>query len=438
MPEVFNVLNILMISEDYPPRVVGGIGTHAHDLAAGLTRLGHQVTVLADRPEPAPVRRREEGVQVVRMRLYEGPPGRETRFRTPAVTEVGCRLGRERRFDLVHLHAPSYLAAGLAFREQLGLPLLVSQHVVFRAVIRRTLEGKTESDLLHEQLIREAAEEEKAIRLADAVICVSEVVRSELEACYETLPPLRVIPNGVDVEHFTRVDPAKVAELRRRLVRSDQRLALFVGRANAVKGLPELLVAAALVRAEVPELQLVCLLSDLEPGGVEALRQQAALGGNLSFFGNVSRASIPHYFAAADFVVMPSRWEPFGLVALEAMSAAKPLITSDVEPLCRLVEEGVNGRIVPRVDRQRGVVDTRTLARVLGEMARLPDEILREMGRRGLERVKVGFSRERMVTKTQEAYRDLVAGRWGSRDRGGRAGLGAKSTGGVRPKVAVA
>jgi len=407
------MLHILMISEDYPPRVVGGIGTHARDLAVGLRRRGHRVTVLADSLETAPTVDWQEGVEVVRMRLYDGPAGDETRFRGETVAEVVEDLARTRPYDLAHFHAPGYIAAAGPIRDRLGLPLLFSQHIVFRAVVRRTLEGKEHPELLHEQLTREAAEEERVMAGADGVICVSDVVRQELEACYEALPPLRVVPNGVDIEHFARVDGAKVAELRRELARPGERLGLFVGRANAVKGLPELLAAAALLREETPELRLVCVLSDLEPSGLDVLRMQAGLLGNLSFFGNVARSSIPLYFAAADFVVMPSRWEPFGLVALEAMAASKPLITSDVAPLCRFVEDGVSGRIVPRVDRQRGVVDARALARTLAEMARLDDETLGDMGQRGFERVSAEFSKDRMVAKTEAAYRALVAGRWG-------------------------
>jgi D-inositol-3-phosphate glycosyltransferase len=296
-----------------------------------------------------------------------------------------------------------------ALREAAGLPVVLTQHQTFHAILGRLAGNGSPAGMPASSMPELQRREERCMAVADAVICVSEVIAAELRAAYPALPPLRVIPNGVDVGRFAGVDPGQVASARAALAGPAETLVLFVGRSTGVKGLPELLMAAALARGEHPGLRFGFILADAAPSAMAGLRSLEMLAGYCTFLGNVARPAIPAYFAAADVVAMPSRWEPFGLVAVEAMAAGAPVIVSDVPPLNRIVVDGVTGRIVPRVTGARGVVDVHQLARILVELARMPAGERQAMGLRGRQRAAELYSARMMVDRTLAVYRDLLS-----------------------------
>jgi len=401
--------SVLLLSPDYPPRVSGGVGTHVHDLATRLARRGWDVTVVTPGPRSRPVARREDGVEVVRIRYYDEVGEETLQLRHRALSELCVRLARQKRVDLVHVHDPFFAPVSEAVSRQTGLPLLLTQHNCFHAILERVESGKDQA--LPAAMTELRSRERRSLDVATAAICVSSVVADELRAAGGPLPPLHVVPNGVDVEAFAGVEPRQAARVRATLAAPDQRLVLFAGRAHGIKGLPELIIAAGMVRDEAPQARFAFLLCTSEPAAIAALRSSGIGADGVVFLDNVPRVDMPAHFAAADVVAMPSRWEPFGLVALEAMAAARPLLVSDAAPLNEIVRDGVTGRVVPRVAGPRGVVDARALARILVELLRMPAESLAAMGRRGQNRVRALYSLERMVETTTRVYRQVAGAR---------------------------
>jgi glycosyltransferase involved in cell wall biosynthesis len=397
---------ILLLCSDYPPRVSGGVATHVHDLARGLVRRGWTPTVVTGGRGAEPEIAVEDGVKVVRVRLFDGARGGEPCLRSRSVAEICCRIARASRCRILHLHDSFLAPVAELVRSGTGLPLLVTQHSCMQAIIART--GAGTAGPLSPSLDRVRQRERHALRLASAVVCVSDVVADELRAVGGLLPPLHVVQNGVDLEFFGSPEPGEVARARARMAADGERLVLFAGRGNGVKGWPELIFAAGLVREQAPDAHFAFLLCGGDAASVSALRGLGLGGGAIRFLDSVPRADMPAHLAAADLVAVPSRWEPFGLVAVEAMAAARPVVVSDVPPLNRIVVDRVTGRVVPRREGPRGVVDVGALARAILELLRLPPEALAAMGRRGRHRAGRLYSVDRTVEGTIRVYTDLV------------------------------
>lgn len=401
---------ILIISEDFPPRVIGGVGSHVYDLATGLVQRGWSVTVLTHSPVPSAQVKFEEGICVCRMRFYSGLSENGTRlFRTSAVIEQCQRLASYSEFDLLHFHDPMYVPAAKLLRETFRVTAIFTQHIAFRDLLAQMTHGDKRIAQFYPHLSQEAEAEAQVMEFADAIICVSEHLKRTLAQVYSSWPPLWVVPHGVDIERFSEVDSIRVTKLRSRLATPSEKIVLFVGQGNQNKGIPELLTAASLVIRQAPRAKFVFIISELNQSQLGALRQNLSFEGRVLFYSDIERAMIPLYFAAADIVVMPSRLETFGLVALEAMAAGKPLIVSEIEPLKELVIDGISGRIVPLLERDKKVVDVKCLAAALLELVRLPVNTLKQMGEYGFQITRQKYSKELMVERTISVYCNYIA-----------------------------
>lgn len=395
------VRTVLLVSSGYPPRVASGVGVHVHDLARGLASAGWLPTVVTQgRSDPAEICE-DGGVRVVRTRLVdEDGPDAPSQERTVAVCR---RIAHEERVSLAHFHETTMPAAAEALQRD-GVPIIVTQHSSLGAILDRMKTVAPAGRALPPSVVELQRREEQCLSLADAVICVSDVVAAELRSVYRALPELWVIPNGIDTGRFARLDESQVAEVRRQLIGSGTRLALFAGRAHSVKGLPELLISSSLVHGDLPHARFAFILANMKEHDLQALRSLEALPECDVFRANVPTALMPTYYAAADVVVVSSRSEPCGLVPLEAMAAGRPIVVSDVPPLNGLVVDRVTGRIVPRAAGARGVLDARALADTIADLLRMPDAELEEMGRRARQRAHTDYSIEPMIDRTIHAY----------------------------------
>ena len=165
-----------------------------------------------------------------------------------------------------------------------------------------------------------------------------------------------IIPPGVDTDVFHPVPSHRAREI---LGRYDEKTVLFVGRIDPVKGLDTWFRAMKLVVDDDPALRqhmCVCLIGgdlddDIDPDSELArlveLKEELGIGDIVTFLGSRAQAALPFYYSSAAAVVMPSRYESFGLAALEAMACGAPVVASDVGGLSFLVRDGVTGFLVP-------------------------------------------------------------------------------------------
>jgi glycosyltransferase involved in cell wall biosynthesis len=236
-----------------------------------------------------------------------------------------------------------------------------------------------------------------AARSCDRIVAVSESARDHHAArAHLPLDVYTVIPNGVDVAAFAR-DPAARATLRRQWgAADDEFIFAYVGRLSEEKGVETLLEAVSLPAARQAGLRLVIAGDGPRRTLVERFLVTPA-GERTRWLGFVK--DVRGVLSAADALVMPSRWEGFGLAAAEAMAAALPVVASDVPGLRDVVDDGATGVLVPAEDAAR-------LAEAMGRLAR-DRETCARMGAAGHARAAARFDISRTVLAHAELYRQV-------------------------------
>lgn len=234
--------------------------------------------------------------------------------------------------------------------------------------------------------------------LVDAEVCVSEAVRRYmLEHGCMPVEKLRVIWNGVDPARFA--GPFDRASIRRSLgIRGDEPLLLSVGRLRRQKGHDIALRAFAIISGRMPSARLLVAGDGPERKRLERLVRRLGLEGRACFIGQ--RRDVPELLAAADCVLMPSRYEGFGLAVAEAMAAGRPVVASRVDSLMELIEDGVSGLLVEPEDPQALAEGA---LKVLGSSS-----LAQSLGARGKARVVERFTLQAMLKAHEELYEMLA------------------------------
>jgi len=325
-------MKVLMLSWEYPPVVVGGLGRHVHALARHLARDGHDVTVLCRHPagtdaatHPA-TDQRIEGVRVVRV--AEDPP--HLRFERDlvawtlamghAMIRAGLAVLADWRPDVVHAHDWLVTHPAVTLAEHAGAPLVATLHAT-----EAGRHGGWLSQPLNHQV--HSVEWWLANR-ADALVTCSVAMRAEVAHLFEVpAEDISVIHNGIEPRDW-RVSQATVAATRRTYAPNGEPLLLFFGRLEWEKGIHDLIGALPRIRRSHPGARLVIAgKGGHEPELVATARRLRVLR-SVEFVGHLSDRQLAAVLAATDVVVLPSRYEPFGIVALETAAAGVPLVAS--------------------------------------------------------------------------------------------------------------
>ena len=260
-------------------------------------------------------------------------------------------------YDLIHSHY--WLSAEVArtLAPRWGVPRIQMFHtlgLVKREVMDEDIDG--ESDV-------RVSIERQAVQESAAIVAASEIEVGELRDLYGADPAkVHVIPCGVDPTLF---HPIRQADAREKLGRDQcERIVLFVGRIEQIKGIDVLLRALGLLFQRRPDLRSdVCLLvvgGALDPGDdapetekileLRRLVHEHRMEANVNFVGSLDQENLALFYAAADVCAVPSLTESFGLVALEAMACGTPVVGTRVGGLQTLIEHGESGLLVPAGD----------------------------------------------------------------------------------------
>ena len=364
-----NGLQIAMLSVHTCPlatlggKETGGMNVYVRDLSRELARRGHHVDVYT-RSQDSGISRVDESGLGWGARVIHVPAGPEHPYdkhlvydHLPEFVEGVLAQGASDglRYDVLHSHYWLSGAAAEVLRERWGgTPVLHMFHTLGamkNAVAQRPEERETSHRI---------AVERQLVRSADLVIAATRAEEEQLARLYGAdLSRVRVISPGVDTERFHPIPPSHAKEQIG--LCPERRTILFVGRIEALKGVDNLLRAVARVVEKRPDLRAgLCLpivggdpdrvREDDEMTRLQELREELGIGDVVTFLGAKDQNLLQYYYAAAEVVVMPSDYESFGMVALEAMACGTPVIASDVGGLAFLVKDGRTGYRVPARD----------------------------------------------------------------------------------------
>jgi D-inositol-3-phosphate glycosyltransferase len=341
----------------------GGMNVYVRELARELGGRGIEVDVFTRWREKDDPRIQALGPNARVVHIPSGPMGYWPKMAvyehldefTPKLLEHVEREGKE--YDIVHAHY--WLSAKVArtLERRWRVPSIQMFHTlgrVKREVMDEDMDG--ESDVRIEI-------EREAVRQSAAIVAASEIELAELRRLYRAdTARVAVIPCGVDSTLF---HPVRQADAREALGRDQcERLVLFVGRIEQIKGIDVLLRALGLLFRRHPELRSdLCLLvvgGALDPGSDESetekivelrrLVHEHRMESNVAFVGSRGQEELALYYAAADVCAVPSLTESFGLVALEAMACGTPVVGTRVGGLQTVIEHGESGILVPAGD----------------------------------------------------------------------------------------
>jgi glycogen synthase len=339
-----------MVSWEYPPVVVGGLGRHVHHLATALAEAGHEVVVLSRRPsgtDPSTHPSTDEIAEGVRVVAAAQDPhefdfGADMMAWTLAMGHsmvragLGLKTKRERPWRPNVVHAHDWLVAhpAIALAEYFDVPLVSTIHAT---------EAGRHSGWVSGPISRQVhAVESWLVRESDSLITCSASMSDEITELFGPgLAEIRVIRNGIDAARwpFALRQPRKgPAQL------------LFLGRLEYEKGIHDAIAALPRIRRTHPGTTLTIAGGGTQQQWLVAEARKHKVLKATTFVGHLDHDALIRLLHTADAAVLPSHYEPFGIVALEAAATGIPLVTSDVGGLGEAVINGQTGMSYPPRD----------------------------------------------------------------------------------------
>jgi glycosyltransferase involved in cell wall biosynthesis len=333
-------MRILMFSWEYPPHVVGGLGKHAAELVPPLGDLpGVELHLVTPRWGGGPVLEQVGQTSVHRVE----PPIVGEDFFTGAwktnlnLEEYAEQLWHEAGpFDLIHVHDWLVAFVGAALKRNYRVPLVATIHATERGRGRGHL-GSDQARAIHQT-------EWWLVYEAWRVIACSEYMAAEIGSYFHCpRDKIDVIPNGVETTRFDVLEDKDLTRFRNMYALPYEDIVFSVVRVVFEKGLHVLVHALPLILQQHPSTKIVVAGKGPELESLRSLAWSVGVGEKILFTGFISDEDRDRLFKVADCAVFPSLYEPFGIVALEAMAARCPVVVSEVGGLQDVVDHAETG-----------------------------------------------------------------------------------------------
>ena len=330
-------MKILMLTWEYPPRIVGGIARVVHDLSKRLIKDGHDVTVVTYRDGDTPYYENDKGVQVYRVDNYMIKPNNFIdwimQLNFNMVAKASEIIAKEGKFDVIHAHDWLVANSAKTLKNAYDIPLI--------ATIHATESGRNSG--IHDDTQRYINDTEWMLTYeASEVIVNSNFMKGHIQGLFG-LPfeKINVIPNGINLTNFIGIE--RDFEFRRKYALDNEKIILYMGRLVYEKGVQHLISAMPKILNGYNDAKLVIAGKGGMMDELKAQAEALGLGNKVYFTGYLDSKQVQKMYKCADIAVFPSTYEPFGIVALEAMLAGVPTVVSDVGGLNEIVEHGVTG-----------------------------------------------------------------------------------------------
>lgn len=326
-----------MLSWEYPPRSVGGLARHVEDLSAAIAESNNEIHVVTVGSEDSPEYEIVGGVHIHRFEPY---PVDTPDFFTwilqlnVKMQEVIARLVRTQgHFDIVHSHDWLTAFAGAAAKHAYQIPLI--------ATIHATEAGRNNG--LHNDHQRYIGSVEWWLAYeAWRIIVCSKHMRNEIEGLFSApRDKIDILPNGVNAKKFEslKIEPG----FKSKFASDFEKIVLFVGRLVQEKGVQILIESAPAIIRAFPNAKFVIAGKGPIEGELRNRAQATGLGDKIMFAGYIDDDTRNKLYSVASVAVFPSLYEPFGIVALEAMAAGTPVVVADTGGLSEIVTHGEDG-----------------------------------------------------------------------------------------------
>ena len=336
-------MRVLELSWEYPPFVVGGLGQHIAGLAPALGGLNTtfgpiQVDIVTTRfAGGEPVEQLNQYVTVHRVDLPPIDPidaYNHVVADNDILAEYAASLAARESYQIVHSHDWLTGAAGMNLKNRFKVPLVVTIHATER--------GRQQGNLPSEISQRIDGLEHELCHEAWKIVVCSEYMVSELNRYFGTpCDKIIVVPNGFDLSTHVLDSAASAQSLRRIYAPNGEHLLLYVGRITHEKGVHVLIDAMPAILEEFPDAKL--LVAGKNGRRLAPQAEQLGVEHAVHFLGYISDQRRDHLYQIVDAAVFPSLYEPFGIVALEAMGLGCNVIASHVGGLGEVVQHRENG-----------------------------------------------------------------------------------------------
>jgi glycogen(starch) synthase len=413
------VLRIGFFVWEYPPKIVGGLGTYAEYITREFVELGHDVSVFTLNPGDLKTNDILKGVEVDRPLIADASNvfpmfvvddlkrwGTNIRLFNDifiynilsATKFINGLIGKERyTFDIVCVHDWLSSIAGLIIKNETTIPVVFHVH-------------STEWGRSGGQGSEVVSHLENAIaQNADGIITVSHAMREDLTRHGWPQSKMNVVWNGVDPEKYDpqKSQPKEAKDIRKKYeIPDDWNMLLFLGRLVWVKSIINLVQAMPMVLQEYPKTKLVILGKGEEQKDIIETANRLGIGDNvICRFEFVSEEERILHYAAANLCIFPSVYEPFGIVSLEAMAMAKPVVVGARGTV------GFREQVVNSGSEQNGIhvngEDPTDIAWGIKETLKDPQRA-KVWGENGRKRVLEYFTWRKVAEQTIEIYEDLI------------------------------
>ncbi len=330
-------MKILMLSWEYPPRIIGGISRVVHNLAQKLGEQGNEVHIVTCWENGTLEEEIDNCVYVHRVHTCQINANSfinwVLQFNFSLVEKSVKLINESGRFDVIHAHDWLTAFAAKTLKHIYSIPLISTIHA--------TESGRNHG--LHNDIQRYISSVEWWLTYESWIVIVnSRFMKSEVKNTFQ-LPEdkIRIIPNGVNLDKFRNY--SRDNEFRRNYATDNEKIVFFVGRLVNEKGAHVIINAAPKIVQHYNNVKFIIAGKGPQLEYLRKIAYELNIYSKVYFTGYISEEELAKLYKCADVAVFPSLYEPFGIVALEGMLANVPVVVSDTGGLGEIVEHGIDG-----------------------------------------------------------------------------------------------